>query len=140
MANIILKFNFDNFDSDNEVIVEKDFEKDEFVKTVEAIKKEIEDGEVIQCVLSNKYTLKGSINPVTLYRTLRNINPSPYMFYLKFGDYVVCGSSPEIHLKVVDNKAILKPIAGTYSIDKDIEKVKRHSLVTQRRSLSTLCF
>lgn len=135
MANIILKFNFDNFDSDSEVVVEKDFEKDEFVKTVEAIKKEIEDGEVIQCVLSNKYTLKGSINPVTLYRTLRNINPSPYMFYLKFGDYVVCGSSPEIHLKVVDNKAILKPIAGTYSIDKDIEKVKK-ALLSDPKEIS----
>ncbi|MEF3255460.1 MAG: chorismate-binding protein [Deferribacterales bacterium] len=128
MASIILKYNFDNFDSDNEIVIEKDFEKEQFIQNVESIKKDIENGELIQCVLSNKYTLKGSINPVTLYRTLRNINPSPYMFYLKFDDYVLCGSSPEIHLKVVGKKAILKPIAGTYSVSENLEEVKKHLL------------
>ncbi|MCA1933663.1 MAG: chorismate-binding protein [Calditerrivibrio sp.] len=128
MANIILNYNFDNFDSDSEIEIEKDFSKDEFIETVKSIKKDIEDGELIQCVLSNRYTLTGSINPVTLYRTLRNINPSPYMFYLKFDDYVLCGSSPEIHLKVVGNRAILKPIAGTYSISDNIEEVKKSLL------------
>lgn len=128
MANIILSFNFDNFESDSEVTIEKDFSKEEFVETVKKIKNDIENGELIQCVLSNRYTLKGKINPVTLYRTLRNVNPSPYMFYLKFNDYVLAGSSPEIHLKVVGQKAILKPIAGTYPIGDDLEKIKKDLL------------
>ncbi len=128
MANIILSFNFDNFDSDTEVEIVKDFDKDEFMETVKKIKTDIENGELIQCVLSNRYTLKGKINPVTLYRTLRNVNPSPYMFYLKFNDYVLAGSSPEIHLKVVGKKAILKPIAGTYPIGDDLDKIKKDLL------------
>jgi anthranilate synthase component 1 len=135
MANIILRFNFDNFDSDIDVQVEKDFSKDEFVETVKKIKQDIENGELIQCVLSNRYLLKGKINPVTLYRTLRNINPSPYMFYLKFNDYVLTGSSPEIHLKVVGKKGILKPIAGTYPVEDDIEKTKR-SLLSDKKEIA----
>ncbi|ADR18888.1 anthranilate synthase component I [Calditerrivibrio nitroreducens] len=132
MANIILSFNFDNFDSDSEVEIEKDFTKEEFVEKVKMIKRDIENGELIQCVLSNRYTLKGKINPVTLYRTLRNLNPSPYMFYLKFGNYVLTGSSPEIHLKVVGKKATLKPIAGTYAIGDDLEKIKKELLSDQK--------
>ncbi|MCX8084832.1 MAG: anthranilate synthase component I family protein [Calditerrivibrio sp.] len=128
MANIILSFNFDNFESDDIGEVIRDFEEKEFIDTVNRIKNDIESGELIQCVLSNKYTLKGKINPVTLYRTLRNVNPSPYMFYLKFEDYVLSGSSPEIHLKVVGDKAILKPIAGTYPVGDDLEKIKKELL------------
>ena len=74
-------------------------------------------GECIQAVLSNKHEIEGSVNPVTLYRLLRNINPSPYMFYVKVRDEVLLGASPEIHLKIEDRVATLKPIAGTYRLD-----------------------
>jgi len=100
-----------------------------YVKNVNKLKQEIINGECIQAVLSNRYEIACSIDPVNLYRTLRNINPSPYMFYIKFGDEILCGTSPEVHLKITDGMATLKPIAGTYRIEKDsIDDVKRRLL------------
>jgi anthranilate synthase component 1 len=104
---------------------DQDFTREEFMQAVSSLQKEITAGEAIQTVLSNKYEIAGSFNPVNLYRILRNINPSPYMFYMKFGSEVVCGTSPEVHLKIAGRKALLKPIAGTARYDKDhLEEVK----------------
>ncbi|OHD67773.1 MAG: anthranilate synthase component I [Spirochaetes bacterium RBG_16_49_21] len=94
-----------------------EFDKASFMEAVLGLKREITGGECIQTVLSNKYEIRCSINPINLYRFLRNINPSPYMFYIKVGDEVLCGTSPEVHLKIQDRTATLKPIAGTYRID-----------------------
>jgi anthranilate synthase component 1 len=124
MSNEVHSFNFDNYDSDLDCEVVKDMEQEEFMEKVEALKGEITNGEAIQVVLSNAYRIKGSINPLSLYRALRNINPSPYMFYLKFNDEVLLGASPEIHLKICDDVATLKPIAGTYPVSDDIEAAK----------------
>jgi anthranilate synthase component 1 len=125
MAMDIFKINMDMYISQQDYKITTDFNKEDFCETVKKVKEEIENGEIIQSVISNKFELQGKINPVTFYRALRNVNPSPYMFYLKFDDTVICGSSPEIHLKVVKDRAILKPIAGTYSVEKDIEAVKK---------------
>ena len=132
MAADFHKINMDMFESDFSNDVETDFNKEEFCETVSKVKKDVENGEVIQTVISNKFEIKGKVNPVSFYRALRNVNPSPYMFYLKLDDTVVCGSSPEIHLKVVNKNAILKPIAGTYAVEKDIEKVKRELLADEK--------
>lgn len=105
------------FPSDHAPIIEKRFNEAEFVAQIKKIKQDIIDGEMIQMVLSNRYTLKGQINPVSFYRVLRRINPSPYLFFIKDGDQVLCGSSPETHLKVENRRAILKPIAGTYRLN-----------------------
>jgi anthranilate synthase component 1 len=106
-----------------------DFRQDEFMEAVTGLRGEIERGECIQTVLSNRYEVQGEINSINLYRTIRNINPSPYMFYLKFGDEVLLGTSPEIHLKITEGEAVLKPIAGTYRTNgKGIEKVKEELL------------
>ncbi len=119
------KLNFDNYDSDTDCELVRDMEKDEYMRCVEQVREEITSGEAIQVVVSNAYRLKGRINPLSLYRALRNINPSPYMFYLKFGEDVLLGASPEIHLKIKDRVATLKPIAGTYPITDDIEAAKQ---------------
>jgi len=95
----------------------QEFDESSFVETVRLLKDDIMSGECIQAVLSNKHEIEGSVNPVTLYRLLRNINPSPYMFYVKVRDEVLLGASPEIHLKIEDRVATLKPIAGTYRLD-----------------------
>ncbi len=95
----------------------EEFDEASFVETVRLLKNDIMNGECIQAVLSNKHEIEGSVNPVTLYRLLRNINPSPYMFYVKIREEVLCGTSPEIHLKIEDRIATLKPIAGTYRLD-----------------------
>lgn len=135
MASELHKLNFDGTDSVDQFEIKKEYEKEEFVKKVEAIKKEITDGEAIQVVFSNRYEINGQVNAVNFYRALRNVNPSPYMFFLKFNDYTLCGSSPEIHLKIRDRKAILKPIAGTYPISPDVEADKK-ALLEDKKELS----
>ncbi len=111
--------------SDSEFAPEQDFDRESFVAAVQSLKNDITAGECIQAVLSNRYTIRGRINPIQLYRMLRNINPSPYMFYLKHGDLVLCGTSPEIHLKITEGTAILKPIAGTYpNREGQVEEIK----------------
>jgi anthranilate synthase component 1 len=125
MSAEVHKFNFDNYDSELDCELVLDMEQEEFMAKVQALKEEITNGEAIQIVLSNAYRLKGRVNPLSLYRALRNVNPSPYMFYLKFGKEVLLGASPEIHLKVKGRTATLKPIAGTYPITADIEAAKK---------------
>lgn len=124
MSSEVHKLNFDNYDSELDAEIVMDMEQEEFMEKVEALKEEITNGEAIQIVLSNAYRLKGKINPLSMYRALRNVNPSPYMFYLKFGSEVLLGASPEIHLKIRDGKATLKPIAGTYPVNEDVEASK----------------
>ena len=118
--------------SESKFEIKREMDKEIYMDKVTKIKKEIENGEVIQCVLSNKYEVLGHINPVSFYRILRNINPSAYMFYLKFDDIVLMGSSPETHLKIVDKKALLKPIAGTYPVGEDIDKIKDDLLADEK--------
>jgi len=113
--------------------ISKDFDSKTYCSAVEKIKSEIQDGECIQTVLSGKYTLNGNFDPVNIYRAMRNINPTPYMFYFKSGERVVCGTSPEVHLSVKKGKATLKPIAGTSGIEqKNIEDVKKELLSDEK--------
>ena len=67
----------------------------------------------MQAVLSKEVTFEGSYDPMTLYRALRLINPSPYMFYLSFDDFNVIGASPEILVQQTNGKVTIRPIAGT---------------------------
>jgi anthranilate synthase component 1 len=73
-------------------------------------------------VLSQCFSFKTSLDPFSIYRALRTINPSPYMFYLKFADEVIIGSSPETMVKVENRKATLKPIAGTRPRGETVEE------------------
>ncbi len=119
--------------SEEQFELEEEFDMSSFMETVEALRREIIGGECIQVVLSNRYEMKTSVNPLNLYRLMRNINPSPYMFYIKMDEEVLCGTSPEIHLKISDRIAVLKPIAGTYRIDKDnMEEVKEKLLKDEK--------
>ncbi len=89
------------------------FKKTEFLKVIEKAKKLITEGEIIQVVLSQVFRCKARISPFVTYRILRILNPSPYMFFLKFSDQNVFGSSPEMLVKVKGRKAYTRPIAGT---------------------------
>lgn len=73
-----------------------------------------ERGDVFQVVLSRKFQQQFSGDEFNVYRSLRNINPSPYLFYFDYGDYRIFGSSPEAQLKVKNNIAVVHPIAGTF--------------------------
>jgi anthranilate synthase component 1 len=82
-------------------------------------KKEIEEGNLLQVVLSRKIRIKTDLPPFKAYKKLRMENPSPYMFYLDFDDFQIFGSSPEVHLKVENGRALVRPIAGTRKRGKD---------------------
>ena len=78
-------------------------------------------GDVFQIVLSRRFEQKFQGDEFNVYRALRNINPSPYLFYFDYGDYKLMGSSPESQLVVRDGKAIVHPIAGTFKRTGDDE-------------------
>lgn len=101
-----------------------DISDEDYKKMVTRGKEECHKGNVFQIVLSRRFYQKYSGDDFKLYRTLRSVNPSPYLFYFNFGDFRIFGSSPEAHL-VVDakkDKAYIKPIAGTFRRTGDDEK------------------
>ena len=87
---------------------------DEFLSLVEKGIKHCKRGDVFQIVLSRKFNQKFSGDEFCLYRQLRSINPSPYLFYFDYGNFKIFGSSPEAQLVVKNNKAEIHPIAGTF--------------------------
>lgn len=87
--------------------------KEQYVKMVERSKEYILDGDAFQIVLSLRQEVETDVDHVLLYKHLKEINPSPYMYFLEFGDLAVIGSSPEILVRLQDQKVILRPIAGT---------------------------
>ena len=87
--------------------------RERYEAMIEEGKKAIYDGEVIQVVLSQRVERKTDVRPFDLYRSLRAINPSPYMFFLEMGDFQIVGASPELLVRAVDGEVAVHPIAGT---------------------------
>ena len=98
-------------------ISEKDFKSDftqaEYEKGVDKIKEYTLAGDVMQVVPSQRMTIPFEAEPINLYRALRNLNPSPYMYYLNLADFFIVGSSPEILARVEGGDVTVRPIAGT---------------------------
>ena len=92
---------------------EPTIQKENFKEMVEKAKKHIVQGDIFQVVISQRFTSPFTGNPFSLYRQLRTSNPSPYMFYMDFGNYVVLGTSPESLVKVKNGYVTTNPIAGT---------------------------
>jgi anthranilate synthase component 1 len=106
----------------SEVIQQNDVNEEDFVsgfteagfkQAVESARQYIIDGDVMQVVLSQRMTVPFNSPPLDLYRALRSLNPSPYMFYLNLQDFHIAGSSPEILTRLEDNVVTVRPIAGT---------------------------
>jgi len=89
------------------------FKKENFMAAVDKTKQYISDGDVMQVVLSQRLSKKFEGNPIDMYEALRDMNPSPYMYYLDMDDFQIIGSSPEILVKLEDEKVTVRPIAGT---------------------------
>jgi anthranilate synthase component 1 len=87
--------------------------REAFQEMVSRAKEYIGAGDIIQVVLSQRFSAKNPLDPVDLYRALRFVNPSPYLFFLKMEDVHLIGSSPEVMVRVEDGFAELRPIAGT---------------------------
>lgn len=87
---------------------------EEYLDLVKTAQKHCMRGDVFQLVLSRRFQQKFQGDEFNVYRALRNINPSPYLFFFDYGNYKLFGSSPESQLIIKDNKAIIHPIAGTF--------------------------
>jgi anthranilate synthase component 1 len=90
-----------------------DVEEERFLQGVVQVRREIKKGNILQGVLSRRVILRTDMPALEAYRRLRSLNPSPYMFFLDFGDFQLFGSSPEMHVKVEGSRVITRPIAGT---------------------------
>jgi len=89
------------------------FSRDAYKEVVDKCKEYIRQGDIIQVVPSQRFRTPAKVDPLTLYRALRRINPSPYMFFLKLGSETLVGSSPEVLIRLEGDRAELRPIAGT---------------------------
>ncbi len=89
------------------------FTRERFEKCVEDSKEYIRAGDIIQVVGAQRFTQPFTKSPLDLYRALRTVNPSPYMFILEAGDFSIVGASPEVHVRLTDGLVEIRPIAGT---------------------------
>jgi anthranilate synthase component I len=99
--------------------VESNFQRREYLEAVRQSKKYIRAGDIFQVVISQRFSAKTKSAPFDIYRELRALNPSPYLFFLQLNDVYVVGSSPEMLVKVQGRDAFYRPIAGTRWRGKD---------------------
>lgn len=102
--------------------VKSNFTKSEFEGIVEKSKEYIRAGDIFQVVLSQRFSVDLNVNALTLYRVLRSINPSPYMFLLRFKGFDLVGTSPEILVRSEKGRVEVRPIAGTRPRGKTVEE------------------
>ena len=105
---------------------ESNFKKEEYLEAVNKVKNYIKEGDVFQVVLAQDFYSKFDLNPFDLYRAIRKLNPSPYMYFLDLEECQVVGSSPEILVRLENDKLTLRPIAGTRKRGKDPEEDKQN--------------
>ena len=98
---------------------------DHYKAIVTKAREYIHAGDVIQVVLSQRFEKKNDLDPIDLYRALRYINPSPYLFYLKMEDLILIGSSPEVMVRLEEGTVELRPIAGTRKRGKNEQEDRR---------------
>lgn len=104
--------------------VESNLKKEEFEKNVELAKEHLRAGESFQVVLSQRFDLSSNTEPLLFYKNLREINPSPYMFFLDF-DTKIIGASPESAVRIIDREIEVNPIAGTRPIGKTTQETTK---------------
>src|SRR5271165_1095739 len=101
------------------LLITSNFKRDEYLDVVNKAKKYIRAGDIFQVVISQRFSAKTKAPPFSIYRELRALNPSPYLFYLQLNDVYVVGSSPEMLVKVQGRDVFYRPIAGTRWRGKD---------------------
>eukprot|EP01119_Soliformovum_irregulare_P001344 TRINITY_DN11070_c0_g1_i1.p1 TRINITY_DN11070_c0_g1~~TRINITY_DN11070_c0_g1_i1.p1 ORF type:complete len:765 (-),score=245.42 TRINITY_DN11070_c0_g1_i1:23-2317(-) len=105
---------------------------------VDKLKERIADGDIIQCVPSHRITRSTGVHPFQIYKSLRKLNPSPYMFYMDLKDFHILGCSPELLVKVTDGKIANHPIAGTRKrgANKEEDEALRKDLLSDEKEIS----
>jgi len=115
--------------------VHSNFRRSEYLDIVRKAKKYIRAGDIFQVVLSQRFSAKAQAEPFEVYRQLRALNPSPYLFYLQLNDVAVVGSSPEMLVKVQGRDVFYRPIAGTRRRGKDEaedQRLEREMLASEK--------
>lgn len=116
-------------------IIHKTDTMQEYSEKVEKIKYYIKEGHIFQTVLSQRWTIETGHDGLTLYKELRELNPSPYLYYFNFGGFEVIGSSPEMIVKQTDNRVYTCPIAGTRrrGVDEEEDQLLRDELLQDEK-------
>ena len=133
-----LKMDDDTFGEFHSSDVIPNMDEIEYSDIVNKAKKLIHDGDIFQVVLSRKFAFDVTGDNLTLYKTLRKLNPSPYMYHLKQGEKTIIGASPEMLVRITGDKVETFPIAGTRKITDDEEKNKKlaDELITDEKELA----
>ena len=118
----IKKFNPELNQKLNDIKVKSNTSKNKFIKMVNKAKKYIKLGDIFQVVLSQRFEAKLTKKPLEIYKKLRVTNPSPFMFFFNFNDFQIIGASPEILVRLRDNKITVRPIAGTRPRGKTVKE------------------
>ncbi len=119
-------------------IIKSNTSKNKFINMVKKAKKYIKIGDIFQVVLSQRFEAKLTKKPLDIYKKLRVTNPSPFMFFFNFHDFQIIGASPEILVRLRDNKITIRPIAGTRprGINKSQDKFYMKDLLNDRKELA----
>ncbi len=104
---------YPNFNNNTNVKIKSNTSKNKFLKMVNKAKNYIKIGDIFQVVLSQRFEAKLTKKPLDIYKKLRITNPSPFMYFFNFDDFQIIGASPEILVRLRDNKITVRPIAGT---------------------------
>jgi len=117
----LIKSNSNN-NTKNNIKVKSNTSKNKFLRMVNEAKKYIKIGDIFQVVLSQRFEAKLSKTPLEIYKKLRITNPSPFMYFFNFEDFQIIGASPEILVRLRDNKITVRPIAGTRPRGKNLKQ------------------
>ena len=132
--------NFQDISSNklNKINVKSNTSKNKFLSMVNKAKKYIKLGDIFQVVLSQRFEAKLTKKPLEIYKKLRITNPSPFMFFFNFEDFQIIGASPEILVRLRDNKITVRPIAGTRARGKTAaqDKYYEKDLLKDKKELS----
>jgi len=122
----------------NKIDVKSNTSKNKFLSMVNKAKKYIKLGDIFQVVLSQRFEAKLTKEPLEIYKKLRVTNPSPFMYFFNFNDFQIIGASPEILVRLRDNKITVRPIAGTRPRGKTLiqDKFYEKDLLKDKKELS----
>ena len=120
------------------ILVKSNTSKNKFLNMVNKAKKYIQLGDIFQVVLSQRFEAKLTKKPIDIYKKLRVTNPSPFMFFFNFNDFQIIGASPEILVRLRDNKITVRPIAGTRPRGKTLseDRFYEKDLLQDKKELS----
>ena len=118
--------------------IKSNISKNKFINNVKKAKKYIKIGDIFQVVLSQRFECKLTKKPIEIYKKLRKTNPSPFMYFFNFNDFQIIGASPEILVRLRDNKITIRPIAGTRPRGKNNKQDKffEKDLLKDKKELS----